>query len=326
MLKKFRCLALLMVLILVVVSSTTILAAKKQITVTYGSVFRFTESFGKGDLYFKKIVEKESKGKILVQCYENCQLGSGGEMYQAVKTGAQHMVTSAIGEVVPFYSKLGTFDLPYLYRDRSHFLKVADKFTSLVNQEKMAAGTGMRIISVRIRASRQLTTKFPVNKLEDIKGIKIRIPQQPTSMALWEALGTSPMVIPGSEAITALATGVVVAQENPLEAIYESKIYEHTKYCALTAHKSELVPVVVNNNWWKSLTATQRKILTKAMDKSTKMVNNLVLESDEKYKKSLQEVGVKFTQPDLAPFRVKAKKIWDQFGDQELIDKIQALK
>jgi TRAP-type C4-dicarboxylate transport system substrate-binding protein len=247
-------------------------------------------------------------------------------MHQAVKTGAQQMVTSAIGELIPFCPKLGTFDLPYLYRDQKHFLKVAERFTSLIDQEKIAAETGLRILSVRIRAPRHLTTKFRVNKLEDIKGLKIRIPQQPTSMDLWKALGTSPTVIPGSEAITALATGVVDAQENPLEPIYESKIYEHTRYCALTAHKSEIVPVVVNNNWWKGLTIAQRKIITNAMNKSTKMVAKMALEGEKRYKKLLVKVGMKFTQPDLAPFREKAKTIWSKYGDQELIKKLQAFK
>jgi tripartite ATP-independent transporter DctP family solute receptor len=325
MLKKFRCLVFVLALVLVVVSCTTF-AAKKPMKVIYGSVFQFAEDFGKGDLYFKKLVKKESKGRILVECYENNQLGSAAEMYQAVKTGAQHMVTSSLGDIVPFYSKLATFDLPYLYRDQTHCLKVADKFTSIFDQEKMAAASGLRIISARIRAPRHLTTKFPVNKLEDIKGIKMRVPQQPVSVALWKALGTIPSVIPGAEIYTALATGVIDAQENPVATIYIGKFYEQTKYCALTAHKTELIPVTVNAKWWKSLTATQKKIITKAMDKSTKMVNKLILKSEAEYKKKLEEVGMKFTRPDVAPFREKAKTIWGQFGDEKMIKKIEAVK
>jgi tripartite ATP-independent transporter DctP family solute receptor len=327
MLKKFRYLALGLVLVLVFVSCTTF-AAVKPIKVIYGSVFRTAESFGKGDLYFKKIVEKKSKGQILVECYHQNQLGNAAEMYQAVRTGAQQMVSTALGEFIPFYSKLQTFDLPYLYRNQKHLQKVAERFTSLIDQDSIASEIGMRIISVRIRAPRHLLTKFPVNKLEDIKGMKMRVPQSPVSMALWKALGAVPTVIAGAEALTALATGVVVGNENPLEGTYAGKLYEKrmTPYCALTAHKSELVPVIVNNKWWKNLTVKQRKIITDAMNKSSRMVAKLVLKSEAHYKKLLIKVGMKFTEPDLAPFKKKAKTIWGQYGDQKLINKIQAVK
>jgi tripartite ATP-independent transporter DctP family solute receptor len=325
MLKKFRCLVLAMVLVLVAVSCTAF-AAKKPVKVIYGSVFTEATYFSKSDRYFQELVEKKSKGQILVEFYPGSQLGPITEMYQAVKTGAQHMATSAVGEFVSFWPKLATVDLPYLYRDQKHLVKVAEKFSSLVDQEKMAAKIGMRILGVRIRTSRHLTTKFPVNRLEDIKGLKLRIPQSPVSMALWKALGTAPMVIPGKEIYTSLATGVVDAQENPLDAIYLPKFYEQTKYCALTAHKTELVPVVVNNKWWKSLKAAQRKLIQDALDKSNQMAWKLSVESEEEFKQLLIKVGMQFTEPDLAPFREKAKTIWGEFGDRELIKKIQALK
>jgi tripartite ATP-independent transporter DctP family solute receptor len=325
MLKKFRCLALVMALILVVVSGTTF-AAKKPIKVIYGSVFQTQEIYGKGALYFKELVEKESKGRILVQFYPNNQLGSQAEMNQATKIGAQHMVISSTGELVSLYSLLGTLDLPYLFRDKDHYSKVADKVSSIIDQGKMAAESGVRILSIVHRTPRQLITKFPVNKLEDIKGIKMRVPQVATSAALWNALGTVTTVIPGGEVYTALATGTVDALENTLESLYQSKCHEQTKYVAWTNHKREFMPIVVNAKWWKSLTAAQRNIITKAMSKSTKMTNALVWESEEQFKKILKKEGMKFTQPDVVPFREKAKTIWGQFGDAQLIKKVEAVK
>jgi tripartite ATP-independent transporter DctP family solute receptor len=314
-----------MVLILVGVSCTTF-AAKKPIKLTYGSIMGTQNYFHKGDLMFKKLVEKKSKGQILVDLYCDGELGSVSEQIQAVKTGAQHIMLNAIGEFIPFYKKLGTFDLPYIYRDIKHVSKVAEKFTSLIDQNDLVARTGMRLVAAWIRTPRQLNTKFPVKKLEDIKGIKLRVPQQPVSVALWKALGAVPMVIPSAENYTALATGVTDGQENPLESIYNSKIYEQAKYCALTAHKTELVLMEMNNNSWKKLTKSQRKIIQNALNKSSKLVNKLALENDKEYYILLEKVGMQFTNPDLAPFRKKAKTIWKDFGDEELINKIQAIK
>ena len=325
MFKKIRCLALIMALILIIVSCNTF-AANKPVKVIYGSVFEGDGCYGKGDAYFKELVEKNSKGQISIELYPLAQLGSAAEMYQAVKSGAQQMVTSAISEFVPFWSELGTFDLPYLYRDQEHLEKVASRFGSLIEQKAKAEKIGMRIMGMRIRPARQLTARFPVNKLEDVKGLKIRVPQSPVSVALWKALGTIPTVLPGAEVYTALATGTIDAQENPFESIYMSKFYEQVKYCALTAHKMELVVVVVNNKWWKSLKTAQRKIIQDALDKSNVLANKLALENDEKYYQLLIKAGMKFTKPDLAPFREKAKTIWGQFGDAKLIKKIQAVK
>jgi tripartite ATP-independent transporter DctP family solute receptor len=322
MLKKSRCLVLTMVLILVVVSCNAF-AANKPIKVIYGSIFTVDTYFWKSDLYFKELVEKNSKGQVLVELYSWNQLGSGPEMYQAVRSGAQHMVTSAIGELVQFWPKYATFDLPYLYRDKQHLLKVAEKFTSIINQNEMADKIGMRVVGMRIRAPRHLTTKFPVHKLDDIKGLKIRVPSQPTSVALWKVLGAAPTIIP-SGVYTSLASGVVDAQENPIEST--SKVFEVTKYCALTGHKSELVPIVANNNWWKGLKRAQRTIIVNALKKSNKMSNELALKAEEEAKIILKKEGVQFTEPDLRPFKEKAKTIWKEFGDEAIIKKIQAVK
>jgi tripartite ATP-independent transporter DctP family solute receptor len=326
MLKKFKCLFLVMVLILVTVSCTTF-AAVKPIKIILGHQWYEKELYvQKGDLYFKKLVEENSKGQILVDIYCGGQLGTIPEQIQAVKTNAQQMTYTPVGEFVPYWRKLATFDLPYLYRDQKHFLKVAEKFTSLVDKNEMAAKTGLRIIGVRIRAPRHLVTNFPVNKLEDIKGLKIRVSQSPISVALWKAFGTTPTVLPGTEIYTALATGTVDAQENPLAHFYINRNYEVVKYCALTAHKWEIIPIVISETFWKSLTRRQRKIIQDATDKSNNRLTKLVLEDETKYKKLLEEKGMKFTKPDVGPFREKAKTIWSQFSDAEMIKKVQAIK
>jgi tripartite ATP-independent transporter DctP family solute receptor len=325
MLKKSRCLVLALILILVFVSCTTF-AAKKPVTLIVGSVYPTDHFFVKSDLYFKKLVEKKSQGQIVVEYYPANQLGSLQEMYQATMTGAQHIAMGSGGSLASYWPKLGTLDLPYLYRNHDHYLKVASKLTSLLDQNEMVAKTGMRIIGVRIRLPRQLTTKFPVHKLDDIKGLKIRVPENPLMMNTWRALGTIPTVIPVSDVYTALATGTVDAQENPFDNIYTFKFYEQVKYCALTSHLRELELVVINNNFWNSLTAPHKKIIADAMDQNCKMINKAALEDEKKPKQLLAKNRMKFTNPDLPPFREKAKTIWSQFGDEKLIEKIEAVK
>jgi tripartite ATP-independent transporter DctP family solute receptor len=325
MLKKFRCLALAMTLVLVFVSCTTF-AADKPVKLIFGSLYNIDNFLCKSDQYFKSVVEKNSQGNIIIDYFPGAQLGSASEMHEATRANAQQLDITSPADCERFWSKLGSFELPYLFRDEAHQLKVAQNFNSVINPDEMAAKTGLRILSVRIRAPRHVTTKFSIKKLEDLKGIKMRSPQSPLYMALFKAWGTVPTVIPASEMYTALATGVVDAQENPFDSIYTRKTYEQTKYCALTGHLRTYVFLVINEKCWQGLTTRQKKILTDAANKSAKMGIKDCKEDEKKLYNLLVKAGMKFTKPDLTAFREKAKPIWDQYGDQDLIKKIEAIK
>jgi tripartite ATP-independent transporter DctP family solute receptor len=325
MLKKTRCLILAVVLILVIVSCTTF-AAVKPVKLVFGSVFPTDHYFVKGDLYFKELVEKNSKGKIIIDYYPANQIGNLAEMLQATRTGAQQIAMGSVGNLNSYWDKLGTFDLPYLFRDLEHYQEACYRLTSVINQKELVAKTGMRILGVRQSAARHLTTKFPVNKVEDIKGIKMRVGENAISQALWKALGTIPTVIPASDLYTALATNTVDAQENPLATIDSFKLYEVQKYCALTAHTRTIELLLINNNCWNGLTVAQKKILSNAASKACKMISKASVENEKEYKQLLTKKGMKFTNPDLTSFREKAKTMWSQFGDSELIKKIEAIK
>jgi tripartite ATP-independent transporter DctP family solute receptor len=325
MLKKSRCLVLVLALILVAVSCATF-AAKKPIKLVYGNVLAIDHFSTKGDLYFKKLVEKNSKGQILVDYFPASQLGGNVEQTQAIRSGAQQMFFGGMGVFAQYLPKINTTELPYLYRDQTHYMKVGKNLASFLGRDELAVKCGVRILGVRINAPRHLTTKFPVNKLKDIKGLKIRVPESALYLAFWRALGAVPTVIPSSDTYTALATGTVDAQENPLDDIYSRKFYEQVKYCALTAHMRIFYSMLINNDCWNSLTAAQQKIVQDAADKSTEMVNKAAIVAEAKYKKLLAKEGVKFTTPDTTPFRERAKTIWGQFGDAELIKKIDAVK
>jgi tripartite ATP-independent transporter DctP family solute receptor len=325
MLKKSRCLFLAMVLILVVVSCNAF-AANKPIKLVFGHIFGINYYFTKGDLLFKELVEKNSNGQIEVEIYPGAQLGPIPEMIQATQAGSQQMTIASGTYLSQYWKKLGTFDLPYLYRDQKHFTKVEQNYTSLINQDEMARKTGMRMLGYRDRTFIQLNTKFPVNKLRDLKGKKIRVNESPINVALWKALGAIPVVVPGAEIYTALATGVIEGAMCPFDGVLNDKYYEQAKYCVWTNQSQELLLTVVSEKFWKTLTKEQQKIIQDAVDKSNALVNKIAVEMQEEYYKGLVKVGEVFCKPDLKPFMKRAKSVLKEFGDAELIKKIQAIK
>lgn len=314
------------VLMLVVLALSSVALAKdKPIKLIFGSVYAVDHIYTKTDNYFKELVEKASNGQILVDYYPAGQLGSEREMLEATKTGAQQITQTTPGTLATLYPKAGSLELPYLFRDRDHYYKSMDLAMSLLGDD-MAAKTGLRVVSWRERAPRHLTTNFPVTKLEDIKGLKIRVPEVPVRVAFWKALGANPIPLPMNEVYTALATGVIHAQENPLDTIYAFKLYEQQKYITLTEHMREISLIVMNEQTWKSLSSAQKKIITDAAKKSAEMANKEVHQAEEDLYKKLQELGVKINTIDKEPFMEKARTIWAQFGDKEIYEKIEAIK
>jgi tripartite ATP-independent transporter DctP family solute receptor len=325
MLRKSRCLVLAMALILVVVSCTSF-AAVKPVKLIYGHIWAADHFYCKGDLYFKKLVEKKSKGKILIDYFPASQLGTEREMLQATMSGAQQMVLTSWNILGQWWPKLQAFELPYLIRDEAHQLKLLDKLFSLVDPDELAAKTGVRIIGLRLSSPRHLYSKIPINKFEDLKGLKIRLPETPVFIAFWKESGAIPTVIPLTDAYTALATGTANALEGAFDQTYSQKFYEQVKYCALTGHMRGFYLMAINYKFWNNLTRMQKKIIQDAADKSTKFMVKESQKSEEGYKKLLVKEGMKFTKPDLDPFREKAKILWKRFGDQDLIKKIDAVK
>jgi tripartite ATP-independent transporter DctP family solute receptor len=327
MLKNFRCLVLAMVLILVVFSCTTF-AAKKPVKIIFGHNWNTELYYAKGIDYFKKLVEKNSKGKILVEVFPGSQLGGPGELLQATKNGAQQMTGSALGGYISgLWPKLATFELPWLVDDYARASRIAEKFDSLIDPEELVAKTGVRGLGVFISSLRHLTSrKVPIKDLEDIKGLKVRVPEIPSFVAMWKALGAVPTVITNTEMYTALATGTVDAQESGLSLICSYKLYEQLKYCTLTAHQCGMYIMNINNNFWNSLTTKQKKIIQDAADKCSKFINKATIEDDKKCYRLLVKAGMKFNKIDRVPLMKKGKTIWRQFGDVELIKKVEAIK
>lgn len=298
----------------------------KPIKLVYGNVYAADHFYAKADLFLKEELEKNSNGEMTLDYFPASQLGSEQEMLQATRNEGQAICQTTPGMLATFYPQIGTIELPYLFRDQDHYFKALSQIGTLVNEQEMIARTSLNILVCRARAPRQLTTKFPVNKLEDIKGIKIRVSEVPVRVALWKSLGTIPTPLPMGDVYTALATGTIDSQENPLDTIYSFNLFEQQKYVALTEHMREIQMLMINSKILNGLSDSQKRILADAAKKSAELANKFVMDADKDYHDQLAQKGVQFTTPDLTPFVNQAKTTWEQFGDKEIIAKIENIK
>jgi tripartite ATP-independent transporter DctP family solute receptor len=251
---------------------------------------------------FAEAVKAKSNGRIDVMVAPGAQLGDDIPMLTAMRTGTIDFSANSMGPLASVVPEFAAFGLPFLFSTLPAAWKVLD---GPVGQEltKISEGKGLIVLGYWDNGIRHISNKTrPINTPADLKGLKIRTPQDPSTIEILAALGAEPQQIKFSELYVALQQGVVDGQENPLMNIWSSKLYEVQKYISYTAHKYEMTPFVMSKKTYDRLSEADRKIVREAADEATKFSRQLSLESDQKLEGELKAKGIVFNRPDLAPF------------------------
>ena len=263
-----------------------------------------------------KLVKERTQGRVEIQVFANSQLGGVAEMVDGVKSGAiamGHHDFASLGRILP---TTAVFNTPFVYRDAEHSLRATDSRTSpalqAVNKELVEKG-GMRIVGSFFQGTRHLTSKEKVLSPADMKGKKYRgVPVKLWSSML-TGMGAIATPVEVSELATALATGLVVGQENPLPNIANLKLFEVQKYVMLTGHMQSVLSVFVSERIWQGIPAADRKIIEDTMAEVGKQTLAWDKESFDRYRKELEGKGMVFVEAkdglDLNAFR---KAVLDQ--------------
>ena len=214
-------------------------------------------------------IPEVTDGEVTVTVFPNSQLGGVQETIDGVRSGAISMAHHEFASLAQLVPEIAVFSAPFVYRDGEHALNATDPRTSDVLQEfneKLVEEGNMRIIGRLFRGARQMTAKMPVLSPADLEGQPFRgVPLQ-----LWttmiEGFGAIPTPVEVSELPTALMTGMVVGQENPLTMINANKLYEVQSHVMLTGHMQNVLPVFINEDVWQSLSEENRDAIVEALD------------------------------------------------------------
>jgi len=257
-----------------------------------------------------KLVKERTAGRIEIQVFPNSQLGGVGEMVDGIKAGAiamGHHDFASLGKIVP---ATAVFNTPFVYRDPEHSLRATDSRSSKALQEinkQLVDKGGMRIVGSFFQGTRQLTSKEKVLSPKDMAGKKYRgVPVKLWSSML-TGMGAVATPVEVSDLASALATGVVVGQENPLPNIFNLKLYEGQKYVMMTSHMQSVLSVFVNEKIWQGISAADRKIMEDTMAEVGRKTLDWDKETSAKYRKDLEAKGMIFVESkdglDLEAFR-----------------------
>jgi tripartite ATP-independent transporter DctP family solute receptor len=181
---------------------------------------------------FKEIVEKESGGKITVQTFYGGSMGDEQANVRQLRNQEIHLAVLAVGNLTPFAAQANIFYLPYMFPkiDSAYNLLGNDDFTGKVG-DKVVEQSGTRPLSWLIGGYRHLTNaKKPITKIDDMEGLKIRVPPVAVQLEAFKSWGIEPHPLAWSETFNALQQGVIDGQENPHTVNRDQKFWEVQKY------------------------------------------------------------------------------------------------
>ena len=210
-------------------------------------------------------VNARTQGRIEIRIYPNSQLGNSSELVDGVKYGFISMSHHDFSSLSKFYVDFSVFNAPFIFRDVEHALLATNPETSPILAEMnslLIEESGIRILGSFYRGARQLTTSFPVYSVDDLKGKKIRGVPFPIWMSMMKGMGAIPTPVEFSELTTALMTGLVAGQENPLSNIYASQIYEVQSHIAMTNHMLSCLCVFIHEKLWQSISKEDQQIMS----------------------------------------------------------------
>jgi TRAP-type transport system periplasmic protein len=208
------------------------------------------------------------------------------------------------GAIIGWYApKYAVLEAPFLFRDYEHLDKVlcgqiGKEIETAINKKH-----NIHFLASFHRGPRYLTTTNKrIYSPEDLSGLKLRVPELPIYIRSWATFSANPTPIAYSDMFMALKQGVVEGQENPLEVIYTSHLYEVQKYIMETTHLLGFYMVSVGDNFFEKYSKEEQRILTEAIKDAAEYQNSLLTEYEKKYKEMLIESGIKFIEVDREAF------------------------
>jgi len=231
---------------------------------------------------FANVVNSKSNGTMEVQIFGAGTLGGEREYVEAIKSGIVQ-TGIASGVIANFYPSAMITDIPYLFPSKQIAYAVLDGSFG----KKLGAGfnkaTGIRCLALGEVGFRHFTnSKRTIHSPKDIQGLKIRVMETPLYMTLIKSMGGGPTPVAWPETYSALQTGVVDGQENPIGSIVSGKLFEVQKFTTLDGHVYGVDWFVMNDKFFQSLTGSQRKIILEAakisVDTERSFVNKMDIE------------------------------------------------
>jgi TRAP-type transport system periplasmic protein len=260
--------------------------------------------YGIGGTIFADKLKELSKGTMLIDQYPGAQLGQEPQVLQLVKSGDIEFCFSASANAATLTPQAGVMSLHFLFRNEDHLKKaVADpEVSKAVRAMVDETVQGAHVLALLTLGFRNIYSKREVAKIEDIKGMKVRVQATPTEDTMFPAYGAQIVHMPFGNVYTSLQTGVVDAAENGVNVFLVNKHYEVAPVMSMTEHEANNNLLWISDKLWSSLTAEQKGWVQAAADEVAKVEPGKALDLETQSATKLKGLGVKLVTVDKSGF------------------------
>ena len=273
----------------------------------------------------KESLEKNSKGEMAVRLL-GPEVGGERDIMEATSRNEFQIFQAGDMGVSTYGAKYAVMTVPFVFPgyegvDKAYNGPIGEKLN-----EAMIKNGNQRIVGISRRGARLLTANKPITTPADVKGLKLRVPEIKTWVDVWKEIGALPTPVAWPEVFTALQTGVVNGQENPVLQIFEGKLYEVQKFVMMTEHISSYFHWVVNEKFYQGLTPANQKIVVDAIKGATAWGSSQQVEKANGLRATMEKNhGVKFMEVDKQKFIAAARPAIDRIADQLWAPEVKGL-
>lgn len=276
-----------------------------------------------------KTLTKETNGELTFQYFPGGVLGSEKEVIEQMQVGAIQMSRVSLGIVGPVVPDVNVFNMPFIFRDQQHMRNVIDGPVGDEILDKITNSEfGLVALAWMDGGTRNIYTKKPVRKLEDLKGMKIRVQGNPMFIDMMNAMGGNGIAMDTGEIFSALQTGVIDGAENNPPTLLEHNHFQNAKFYSLTGHLILPEPIVMSKITWEKLTPDQQQLVKKAAKAAQAEERVLWDKKSAASEEKLKAAGVEFITVDKKPFYDATAPVREKYGAKyaDLIKKIEAVQ
>ncbi|QKJ88690.1 TRAP transporter substrate-binding protein [Paramixta manurensis] len=275
-------------------------------------------------------LKKATDGRLAMNVFAGGVLGDEDQTLQQVQIGAVDMIRVSLAPVTTIAPETSVLTLPYVFRDEDHMHKVLDgavgkEITDAFDKDP---NTRMVFLGWTDAGVRNMITKKPVQKPEDLKGMKIRVQNSPISLATLKAMGTNPVAMGVSEVFSAMQTGVVDGTENNPPTFVAHNYMPVTKYYTLTGHFIQPEMILFSKKSWDKLSADDQALMKKLGKEAQDEERVLWAKYNDESVAKMKAGGVTFQKVDRDYFVKATQSVRDQYGAnyKDLMKKIADVK
>ncbi|WP_333672151.1 sialic acid TRAP transporter substrate-binding protein SiaP [Elioraea tepidiphila] len=287
-------------------ATTVALSADAQTRLRFAHVYEVNEPYHTEALWAAEEIARRTNNRWRIEVFPASALGNEPAINEALTLGTIDMIYTGTAFAGSRFRPIAISNAPFIFRDFDHWLAYRDSDLF----KELAAGydraTGHRILALTYYGARHVTANRAINRPEDMRGMKLRVPQAPLFLMFARAVGANATPIAFAEVYLALQNGTVDGQENPLPTIQAKKFYEVQSHINLTSHIVDNLLTIAGGQLWRRLSAADKATFEQVWREAAARATYAIRTSEETLPAWFEQQGKTVVRPDLAAFRAAA--------------------